>query len=114
MTCYELFKFGWLGGIWRARGYSQVKISKIFAGAHREKFQGVDDHVRLAAVRQVELNRHAMRIGVRGPVRNIGYPRRVQKRTVTGNVLPLKMIALLSDAPSGAPLKLPSTTTPLA
>ena len=58
----------------------------------------------------------AMPCGLAGsaPSGRSGIPVASEKRTVTGILLPLKRIALLSAAASAEAVKLPSTTTPLA
>src|SRR5258706_7097405 len=104
MARRELLDLGRFWRIGRARGHSQQEIAKVFPIGDREKFKRIDDHVGIAAIRQMKLERHAMRIGLLRAIRQIGTPVASEKRTVTGMV-PLNRIALLSNAASGVALK---------
>ncbi len=67
------FRRFWSAG--RTGGDRQEQVTKIFARGHDEELQRVDHHVGLAAVRQVEFDRHAVRVGrvgAVGQVRNAG------------------------------------------
>src|SRR3954447_1097177 len=66
----EFVKLGRLGCVWRACSDCQKQVTKLLASGDHEKLQGVDHHIGLAAIRQMELDRHAMR--VRG-IRTVRY-----------------------------------------
>src|SRR6516225_3969080 len=79
MARRELLEFCWLGGVRWTRGQCQQQIAKVFAGGYRKEFEGVDHHVGVAAVRQMEFDGHAVWIGVGGPVRDIRYASRIRE-----------------------------------
>ena len=107
MARRELLEFCWLGGVRWTRGQCQQQIAKVFAGGYRKEFEGVDHHVGVAAVRQMEFDGHAVWIGVGGPSGIFGMPVESENRTVAGIELPLNNTARLSPAASGDALKLP-------
>jgi hypothetical protein len=66
------------------------------------------EHTPVHAFRVVSRFAHPSRAGI------VGIPLPSEKRVVTGIVLPLNSAARLKRAPLAEPLKVPSTTTPLA
>jgi len=114
MASRELLEFRRLGGFRRACGQRQKQVAELLATRYGEELEGIDHHVGIAAVRQVVLDRHTMRVCQVRSVRQVGYPVESEKRTVTAIVLPSNRLALLSVAAAGDALKLPSTTTPFA
>src|SRR6516165_10662 len=79
MAPCELFKFCRLGGVGWTCCQCQQQIAKVFAGGYRKELEGVDHHVGFAAVRQMELDGHAVWISVGGPVRDIRYAGRIRE-----------------------------------
>src|SRR6516165_8085733 len=77
MARRELLEFCRLGGVGRTCCQCQQQIAKVFAGGYRKELERVDHHVGVAAVRQMKLDSHAVRIGVDGPVRDVRYSSRI-------------------------------------
>src|SRR6516165_889601 len=77
MARRELFKFCRLGCVRRARSQCQQQIAKVFAGGYRKELEGVDHHVCVTAVRQMELDGHAVRISGGAPIKHIRYSSRI-------------------------------------
>src|SRR5688572_14302879 len=70
---------GWLArnasslvGFGRAGGHGQQEVAELDRRGDREEAQAVDHDVGVAAVRQVELDRHAMRVGLGIAVGEVG------------------------------------------
>src|SRR5262249_28736853 len=74
---HELLEFRRFSGVGRARGQGQQQIAKIFAGCYWKELERIDHHVGVAAVREMKLDGHAVRIGGAGPVRHIRYSSRI-------------------------------------
>src|SRR6516162_4856793 len=79
MARRELLEFCRLGGVGRTCCQCQQQIAKVFAGGYRKELEGVDHHVGFAAVRQTELDGHAVWISIGGPVRDIRYAGRIRE-----------------------------------
>src|SRR4029077_11752525 len=76
---HELLEFRRFRGVGRARGQGQQQIAKIFTGGYWKELEGIDHHVGVAAVWQMKLDGHAVRIGDIDPVRHIRYSSRIGK-----------------------------------
>jgi hypothetical protein len=72
---HELVELRGLARIARAGGHRQQQIAEVLARGDREEFQRIDDHVGVAAVGQMVLDGHAVRIGRLGAVRQVGDSR---------------------------------------
>jgi hypothetical protein len=75
----ELIELRRVSCIWRARGYGEQHVTEIRAVGNRKEFDGVENHVGFAAVRQLKLDRHAMRVREAGAIRDVGNARRVRE-----------------------------------
>ena len=73
----ELIELCRFSCIWRAGGYGEQHVAEIRAVGNRKEFDGVENHVGFAAVRQMKLDRHAMGVCEAGAIGNIGNARRV-------------------------------------
>src|SRR5262249_51042476 len=90
MARRELFEFCRLGGVRRTCGQCQQQIAKGLAGGYWKEVEGVDHHVCFAAVRQMELDSHAVWIGIGGPVREIRYAGRIRESHCHWNSTPVE------------------------
>ena len=77
---HELFDFRGLGRVRRAGGDGQEQVAEIRGIGDGKEFQRVDDKIAIASVRQMELHRDAVRVGVRG--RHRGYSARPLRRKI--------------------------------
>jgi hypothetical protein len=68
-----------LRGVRLAGCHGHEQVAELGGSGHREEVQAVDHHVGFAAVRQAELYRHAVGIGVRVAVGKVGKTGRVRE-----------------------------------
>ena len=75
----ERVEFRWLRGAGRAVRDRQEQVAEVFARRDDKELQRVDHHVGLVAVRQVELDRHAVRVGRVGAIGQVGNAGRIRE-----------------------------------
>jgi hypothetical protein len=101
----ELLEFCRLRRIGRARGNGKEQVAEIGAVRHREKLERVGHHVDFLAVRQMKLDRHAVRIGKRRTVRQVRYAGRIGEAHGRRNGAAVEQLCLAQRRRSGRSLE---------
>src|SRR5262245_46962015 len=114
MARRELIEFCRLGSIWWTRGQRQQQIAKDLAVGYRKN---LDEFITMSVSPpsgRWYLMAMPCGLALGEPSGIFGTPVELENRTVTGIGLPLNNTARLSPSASGAPVKWPSATMPLA